>query len=262
MDKKILILIGILSLSYIIIFLLVPKDITDYTIADTEYWRETQNRLLLKTAYNYNDKDSIASFPKNIGEWKSFDYRYPSNVYAKLNAEILMSRTYSKNNGNNTGSIIWMDIINSKTGESFHKQKLCVTGQGWNIDNDSMAEFRIADPSNPFTTLYVNKLDISKGNKKQVMIYWFMFKEIGDKDAVSMIRLSSPVRNNDTQKTFNLIKGFVENQLFDTMYKGKKEEITVAEDLINKYGNGGRIGIVLGILIPLGIIFVGIRKKI
>lgn len=257
-QKNILIMMGVLSLSYITIFLLAPKDVTDYTVADTEYWRETKNRLLLKTVYNYNDKDSITSFPKTIEEWKSSDYRYPEFVYTKLNADILMSRAYKKSNK----SIIWVDIINSKTGESFHTQRICVKGAGWNVDNESIVEFKIADFPNTFTKLYANKLDISKGNRKQIMVYWFMFKKFGSDNSVTMIRLSTPVKNNSTGDTFNVMKGFVENQLFDAMYKNvDPERITTAEYIINKYGNIGSLAIMITLLIPTGIIIIGYRKK-
>lgn len=262
-QKNVLILIGILSLSYILIFLLSPKDITDYTVSDTEYWRETNNRLLLKTAYDYNSNQSVQSFPKIIGDWQSFDFRYQDVVYTKLNADILLSRSYSKKNG----SPIWMDIINSKTGESFHKQKICVEGAGWTIDRESVAEFRIADPPNPFTKLYTNRLDISKVDKKsgrerkQVMVYWFMFKKFGSNDSVAMIRLSSPVKN-DTEETFNSMKDFVEGQLFDAMYKkGEIENVTTAEYISKEYGNKGKLAMLIGLLIPIGMVAIGIRKK-
>lgn len=251
-----MILIGVLSLSYIVIFLLSPKDIIDYTVVDTEYWRTTENRLLLKAAYDYNDKDSILSFPKTLGDWKSFDYTYPDWVYTKLNADILMSRGYTKDNR----SIIWMDIINSKTGESFHKQKVCVEGAGWNIDDESVAEFNIK-ASNPFTKLRVNRLYISKGNKKQVMIYWFMFNKFGHDDSVVMIRLSSSVKNNDSEKTFNHMKSFVVEQLFGVMYEETREEVAVAEHLIEKYGNKGIIAIGIILLVSVGFTVKGIRKK-
>lgn len=253
-QKNILILVGILTLSYVIIFLLSPRDITDYTIADTEYWRETENRILLRTVYDYNDKYSVESFPETMGEWKGSDYRYPEYVYKKLNAEMLLSKKYKKDNK----SIIWMDIINSNTGESFHKQKICVQGAGWSINNESVSEFGTIDS---FTKLYVNRLDISKKNKKQVMVYWFMFKKFGDKDAVTMIRLSSPVYNNNTEGTYNSLKDFADKQLFKEMYDGKKEETITIQYLIDKYGKNGKIGIMLSILIPLGITFIGIMKK-
>jgi hypothetical protein len=248
---------GILLLAYVVIFLVSPKDITDYTIADTEYWRETGNRLMLKTAYEYNSKDELEVFPKTLGEWRGFDYKFSESVYKALNADIIMSRTYVRN----TSGPIWIDFINSKVGASFHKQKICLEGSGWNIDNESIAEFNIADYPNPFTRLYANRLDYSKGDQKQVMVYWFMFKKFGSKDAISMVRLSTPEIYNTTD-SFNTIKGFVEGQLFKAMYKqAEPETITVAEDIIKTYGNMGMAAMALVLLIPFGLIFEGVRRK-
>ena len=254
-----MILIGIISLSYILIFLLSPKDITDATVVDTEYWRETGNRLLIKTAYEYNNKEDIKSFPTVLGDWKSFDYRYSDDVYKLLNADILLTRGYT-----NASNIMWIDIINSKTGESFHKQNICLSGAGWNIDKESIATFKIANLPNPFTKFYANRLDISKGNNKQTMIYWFMFKKFGSKDAVTMIRLSAPVNSNQTiDMTYDRTKNFIEGQLFDAMYKkgGDIENITTAEYIMEKYGNKGILAMIMIILIPIGTVIIGIRKK-
>lgn len=238
-------------------FLFAPKDITDYTVADTEYWRETGNRLLLKTAYDYNNKDDIKLLPKALGAWRGIDFKYPDSVYTKLNADVFLSRAYAKSDG----SLVWMDIINSKVGESFHKQNICVEGAGWTVDKDSTAEFKIADSPNPFTKLYANRLDISKKDEKQLMIYWFMFKKFGSKDAVTMIRISAPV-NNNTEETFNSVKEFVEGQLFEAMYKGtEKEEITMAEYISKEYGNKGLFAMMTMLLIPIGITVAGIRRK-
>lgn len=255
-QKDILIIIGLLSLSYVLIFLLSPKDITDYTVADTEYWRETQNRLLLKTAYEYNSKEDLEAFPRNLSDWKGFDYRFPESTYKLLKADIVLSRTYAKRDG-----IVWFDIINSKTGESFHKQRICIEGSGWNIDKESIAEFQIAEGNNPFVKLYANRLDYSRKGEKQVMVYWFMFKKFGSKDAVSMVRVSSPVIYNETD-TFNTIKNFIENELFKTMYKNAvSDTITMADDIVDNYGNTGAVAMAIAVLIPIGITIVGIRKK-
>ncbi len=255
-QKNILILIGIISLAYVIIFMFAPKDLADYTVADTEYWRETGNRLMIKTAYEYNNIDDIKGFPKTLGEWNSIDYKYPDFVYSKLNADILMSRAYTKDK-----DIIWMDIINSKVGESFHKQRICVEGAGWNIDKESIAEFSIASGPNPFTKLYANRLDISKQGKKQVMVYWFMFKKFGASDAVTMVRISAPVSDNETA-TFNIIKNFVEEQLFNAMYENAlPDNVTVAEYIIAEYGIPGMLAVVLIVAVPICIVLIGVRRK-
>ena len=255
-QKNVLILIGLVSLAYIIIFLLAPKDITDYTVVDTEYWRETNNRLLTKTAYEYNSQENIKDFPQTLGNWKSFNLNYSDSVVKTLNADIILSRAYVTNE-----SIIWLDFINSKTGESFHNPKICVTGAGFNITNESIAEFKIADPPNPFTKLYTNMLDINRKDERQIMVYWFMFKKFGSKDAVTMIRITSPVAYNETD-TFGHIKAFIEGQLFDTMYKkGEIDSITNMESISNEYGSKGMTMLAVILLIPLGMIVIGIKRK-
>jgi hypothetical protein len=256
-QKNLLILIGIILLSYIIIILAAPKSIADYTVTDTDYSYETGNRLLLKTAYEYTNIEGIQSFPKTIGQWESYDFKYPDDVYKTLNAKILMSRAYTKSNGD----LVWMDIINSKVGESFHKQKISVEGAGWTVDKESIAEFTIAAAPNPYTKLYANRLDISKGNERQILVYWFLFKKFGSNDAVTMIRLTAPVAYNETA-TFDSIKSFVELNLFHAMYVSSAlDTATVAEDIISKYGNIGMFAITLSVLVPICLVFVGIRRK-
>lgn len=249
-------MIGILLLSYISIILLSPEDISDYTVADTEYWHESGNRLILKTIYEYNNKEDVKAFPKTIGEWNGSDFRYPDEVYKILKADVLLSRTYTKNDG----SMVWMDIINSKVGESFHKQKICVKGAGWKINNESIAEFNFQG-ADPYTKLRTNRLDYSKKDEKQIMVYWFMFKKMGSKDSVAMIRITSPVLTNETE-TYNTIKVFLEDNLFENMYyQAGQENMTVADNIMNNYGNSGKLAIAMGILIPIVIIFKGIRQK-
>ena len=248
-------MIGIIIFSYVFIFLLSPKDITDYTIADTTYYGETRNRLMLKTAYEYNSKEDLQAFPKVLGDWKGYDFKYDESVYRVLKADILLSRTYKKKNG----GYIWMDIINSKVGESFHNQKTCLAG--WDINNESVSEFRIANPPNPFTKLFANRLDYSRKNQSQIMVYWFMFKKVGSIDSVSMIRITTPVTSNGST-AFETINDFIENELFYTMYKmGDTEAVTISEDIIKKYGKTGMASMALALLIPIVLVLAGIRRK-
>ncbi len=222
-----------------------------YTVVDTEYWRETGNRLLVKTAYDYNNKSDIEAFPAKLNEWNSYDYKYPQTVYEKLNADILLSRAYTQG----FGKIIWLDIINSKVGESFHKQKICVEGAGWTIVNESVARLSVGKMDyNPYLSLYANRLDLVKNNERQVMLYWFMFKKFESDNAVTMIRLSAPVATNYSD-TFDVMNEFVEKQLFTAMYKEAGPTYTVAEKITKSYGTGGIIIIFTAILFPIALIF-------
>ena len=244
-------LIGLILLAYVLIFLLAPQDIIGFTVVDTEYWRETENRLIVKSAYDYNSMESIEEFPAILGEWSSFNYNYSDSVIEILNADLISTRGYRNNNNN----LIWMDIIHSNVGESFHKQKICVEGSGWTVVNETVVRIDIgASKYNPYTYLCANRLDIEKNGKKQVMLYWFMFKKLGSSNAVTMIRLSSPV-NNDYSETFSTMSHFISNELFQEMYEKVDETPTVIEMLL--YGNKifAAVIIFLALFIPLGLIF-------
>jgi hypothetical protein len=235
-QKNVLTLFGIILLAGVLIYLLAPSGIADYTVVGTSYWHETKDRLLLKTAYNYNNIEEIKNFPTSLGDWRGYDFRYSASVYEMLNASIILSRSYSSQ-----GDLIWMDIINSKKGESFHDPKICYGGS-WNI---------------------VNELDIENKknlNERQVVLYWFMFKRFSD-EGVTMIRLSAPVRDNP-EATFAVMKGFLEDELFATMYESEAEEVTVSERLIEERGIFGIIAILILLLVPICLIFSEQLKRI
>jgi len=75
-------MLGIISLAAVLIFLLAPSGIADYTVVGTSYWHETRDRLLLKTAYEYNNIEEIKNFPAELGDWRGYDFRYPEGNYS------------------------------------------------------------------------------------------------------------------------------------------------------------------------------------
>lgn len=234
---------------YILVFLLSPANSMDFTVVDSEYWRESGNRQIVKSAYNYNDKESIEQFPVQLGEWTGYNYYYPGVVDA-LNAEIVLSRSYTRGDDQ-----IMMDIIHSKMSESFHKQQICVEGNGWTIVNESKELIEVnSTRHNPYMAINVNKLDIEKNGTRQVMMYWFMFKKSRSSNAVTMIRLLAPVEH-DYRQTSITMSEFIKNQLFLAMYENVGITPSIAETLI--YGNkkAGHVFLFLALLTPFILIF-------
>ena len=83
-QKNILTLFGIILLAGVLLYLMAPSGIADYTVVGTSYWHETKDRLLLKTAYNYNNIEEIKNFPTTLGDWRGYDFRYSEGVYELL----------------------------------------------------------------------------------------------------------------------------------------------------------------------------------
>jgi hypothetical protein len=242
-------LAGIILMAHILVFLLSPTNIMDFTVVDSEYWRESGNGQIVKSGYNYNDKESIEQFPMQLGEWTGYNYYYPDGVDT-LNAEIVLSRSYARGD-----DLVLMDIVHSKMSESFHKQQICVEGQGWTIVNESKELIEVnSTRHNPYITIYVNKLDIEKNGTRQVMMYWFMFKKFRSSNAVTMIRLLAPVEH-DYQQTSIMMGDFIMNQLFLAMYENVGITPTIGETII--YGNkkAEHVSLFLALLTPLILIF-------
>ncbi|MDY6964987.1 MAG: exosortase-associated EpsI family protein [Halobacteriota archaeon] len=254
--RNLLSIVGIILLAYVLIGLLAPEGIADYTVVDTSYWRETENRLILKTSYEYNNKTEIERFPTTLGEWNGYNFRYPGSVYETLEADILLSRAYTKE-----GYLVWLDIINSRSGKSFHDPKVCYSGR-WDILNESIEDFQVTGNKSylTFYKVHTNKLELRNKDdpsERQVVFYWFMFKSFDDDQGVTMIRLSAPVRINETE-TFETMKRFLEDELFDAMYESEAaREKTVAEGIIDRYDSIGILLIVLLITAPIVMIFYG-----
>lgn len=244
-----IIMLGIILFSGALLVVLAPETIAEYTVIDTAFHR-TDHRLIGKTAYNFNNITQIREFPREIGGWSGMDYRYSQNVYETLEADIILSRAYSK------GNVIWMDIINSESRKSFHDPKVCYGGQ-WNIVNESVETIPMNSPQAIFDQIYVNRLDLEEkeGNDKLVVLYWFVFR---GGESVTMVRLSSPSGNYSA--TYDYMEDFVKD-LMTQMYEKVREPQTVGEVWINQYGISGYAGILLLFLPSALLIGWGIKMK-
>lgn len=256
--RNLITIVGIFLLTFVIIFLLSPIDLADYTVVDTS-WHETENRMLLKTAFDYNCREDIERFPMVLGNWQGFNFTYPDHVYEILDIDILMSRAFTSEEG-----IIFMDIINSRKGGGFHDPIACFS-HGWDISNIDIKQLNVARDGNYliFGNMYVNKLfahNQVNPDRKQVAMYWYMFRRFGRDEGVTMIRLTAPVRV-DTYATLAMMSGFIENELFDAMYGDEILEITIYEQIIYKHGSMGIFIILLLVTIPIIIIFSNKLKK-
>jgi hypothetical protein len=246
--------IGILLLALVILFLFTPCDVADYTIVGPEFWGITNTNMMVKTAYDYNNKSDILRFPKQLDNWRGYDFSYPERIYEALEGDVLLSRMYW-----NGSEVIWIDILHSKTAKSFHNPRICY-GSQFNITNEKIVDFNVVGNRSyiALSKMYGNSLElINKRNSsdKQVVFYWYMYKIFGKEQGTTMIRLSASV-NNSTEETFELMKSFVEKQLFSEMYeKGMMETKIIGETLIAKYGALGIVVILVLLFIPIGLVF-------
>jgi len=248
-----LVIMGIVWISFVAIFLLAPENLTDYTVIDVAF-HKTEYRLMGKTAYNFNNPKDIAKIPHEIDGWRGVDFRYPKRVYEILDADIILSRAYSKG-----GRVIWVDIINSDKRKSFHDPRVCY-GSRWNIVHEGVECIEFKNRSSViFDRIYVNRLDLENKRDpslKLVVLYWFMFR---GGEGVTMFRLSSPAK--DYNRTDEVLKEFARD-LLGLVYKEVKKPKTLAETWIERYGALGYAGIATLITPALGMVAMGLRKRL
>ncbi|MBO8183022.1 MAG: exosortase-associated EpsI family protein [Archaeoglobus sp.] len=248
-----LILLGLLLLSSAFIVVLAPESLADYTVIDTAF-HKTDHRLIGRTAYNFNNATEIAKFPKRIEGWKGIDFRYPKRVYEALEADIILSRAYSKNS-----NLVWMDIINSDKRKSFHNPKVCY-GNRWNIVNETVEEIPMERSSAViFDKIYVNRLDLEgkkDPEKKLVVLYWFIFK---GGQGVTMIRLTSPVKK-DYDSTYSVMEEFTKD-VMSLMYTEIKRQRSMGEVWVEEYGVKAYAGIFSLFLPSVILIVLGVRMN-
>ena len=246
-----MIMAGMIWLSGALLVVLAPENLAEYTVIDTAF-HKTDHRLIGRTAYNFNNASEIANFPRKIGGWHGIDFRYPERVYEVLEADIILSRAYSKG-----GNVIWVDIINSDKRKSFHDPRVCYSG-AWNIVNESITEISVNPTAITFDRIYVNRLDLENKNNQAmlVVLYWFMFR---GGEGVTMIRLSSPVDENYSD-TYASMQDFIKS-LMNVMYEEVKKPRSVGEAWVDEYGLTGYSGIALLLLPPFLLVAWGIKKN-
>jgi EpsI family protein len=111
----------------------------------------------------------LARFPAQFGDWKSF-YEDPiaDDVRQQLQADQLVSRTYSRKQGAVANLFVAWFQTQSQGARQPHSPQVCLPGAGWTpIITDRVrldAGGQTAD---------VNRYVVSLGGQKAVVLYWY-----------------------------------------------------------------------------------------
>ncbi|MDM8552133.1 EpsI family protein [Desulfobacterales bacterium HSG2] len=162
------------------------------------------------------------TFPKQIGEWVGKENFLAENMLEEVGADDYFLADYNNSKGH------WINLYVSfyqsqKEGDLIHSPKNCMPGAGWSIPQTSLEELEFPG-DNPHKIKAI-KLDLTKGPRKQIMLYWFQSRgrfissEYMQKiylviDSItrqrtdgSFVRLIAPVVNNEAE-TLNHLKDF------------------------------------------------------
>lgn len=165
--------------------------------------------------FENQSKIMMSDFPKNIGDWISKDIPISERDYEILETRNLIMREYT----NPKGETITLYIIYSENNRKVvHPPELCLTGGGQSIEDRNSVQIG---------NIRAVKLSMEKGDFSQMVLYWFKAGNLntdhyvkqqlkvvfdllrGRKTSSALIRITTEIKNGNTQASLNLLKQFI-----------------------------------------------------
>lgn len=165
----------------------------------------------------------FSTFPLKIGEWTGKQEQFEKEIYDVLGVDESFLSTYQTSDGRQVQLYVGF-YQSQREGDLIHSPKNCMPGAGWSIIHTSIEELII--PNTNLNKIKIIKLILSKGNQRQIVLYWFQSRgrfiasEYMQKiymviDSItrnrtdgSFVRLIAPVAGGDERKTIKDMKDF------------------------------------------------------
>jgi len=117
-------------------------------------------------------RQSLASFPLSIGDWRGEDGRLEQDVLDQLKLTDYVISTYQSAGSRYPVELYVAYYESQRKGASAHSPRACLPGGGWVIEEFGQSTIAEAGPDG--SALPVNRSIISKGSNRALVYYWFM----------------------------------------------------------------------------------------
>ena len=117
-------------------------------------------------------RKSLVNFPISINNWQGKPSKLDRIYLLALDlSDYIISDYVNKQDSSKRVNLYVAYYDSQRKGESAHSPRSCIPGGGWVIKKSSSQTVKdIKYHGKPLT---VNRLDIQKGNNKQLVYYWF-----------------------------------------------------------------------------------------
>jgi exosortase D (VPLPA-CTERM-specific) len=116
-------------------------------------------------------RQMLTGFPGQIGEWKGKADKMEQIFQSKLNFDDYLMADYNTAGGDEFVNLYIGYYAVQRADKVPHSPKACIPGGGWAIRN--MSRLILDDVKVSGQPLLVNRLQIEKGDYKQIVYYWF-----------------------------------------------------------------------------------------
>ena len=116
------------------------------------------------------ERDSFAYFPLLKGDWLGRQSAIQPEVLDRLDLTDYIKAAYRRGSGNPSVDLYIAYYLSQRKGASIHSPRSCIPGGGWKISDLTQIQLGDVDGVGQFE---VNRLVISKGERRQLVYYWF-----------------------------------------------------------------------------------------
>ena len=165
--------------------------------------------------------------PAQFGNWTmASEGVIEQEVRDVLRADDIVSRIYAQSGSGRVASLFVAYFKSQRTGQAPHSPKNCLPGAGWVPSASEAVRIPVAGRAEP---IQVNRYIVSKGDEKSVVIYWYQTRDrviaseyeakfylVADsiryhRSDTALVRVVTPVRNNDEEGATNAAVEFVQS---------------------------------------------------
>ncbi len=111
----------------------------------------------------------LSELPLHIETWEGRSDRFDESVYRILGVDDSILATYRSPEGRSVQLYVGF-YESQREGDLIHSPRNCLPGGGWRIVQTSREPLRVSSRTDPVDVV---KLLIEKGNRSQVVLYWF-----------------------------------------------------------------------------------------
>jgi EpsI family protein len=116
-------------------------------------------------------RDKLINFPMQIADWRGRQSALEQQIIDALKFDDYIIADYRRAKPTDTVNFYVAYYASQSAGQSAHSPSSCIPGGGWEIQEFN--QHPVADALAPAKPLVVNRVQIAKGNVKQLVYYWF-----------------------------------------------------------------------------------------
>lgn len=116
-------------------------------------------------------RDKLINFPMRIANWRGRHSSLEQRIIDALDFDDYILADFRRDEPTDTVNFYVAYYASQGAGQSAHSPSSCIPGGGWEIQD--IRRYPVANAVAPAQPLVVNRVQIAKGNVKQLVYYWF-----------------------------------------------------------------------------------------